>query len=67
MFMKRGMENMGVDAYGIACAIMDSAREYDEKYSNMPDDEFDKALFDRMLERLLGEPVDKDIDPDTAA
>ena len=67
MFMKRGMENMGVDAYGIACAIMDSAREYDEKYSNMPDDEFDKALFDRMLERLLGEPVDEDIDPETAA
>jgi hypothetical protein len=33
----------------------------------MPDDEFDKALFDRMLERLLGEPVNEDIDPETAA
>ena len=67
MFMKRGMEIMGVDPYSIACAIMDSAREYDEKYSGMPDDEFDKALFDRMLERLLGEPVDEEIDPETAA
>ena len=67
MFMKRGMENMGVDAGDIAFAIMDYAKECDERFAVMPEDELDQLMFNRMLESLLGERLDEKIDPETAA
>jgi hypothetical protein len=67
MFMKRGMENMGVDAGDIDFAIMDYAKECDERFAVMPEDELDQLMFNRMLESLLGERLDEKIDPETAA
>lgn len=55
MFVKRGMEKMGVDPGDVAFAIMDYAKECDERYMNMLEDEFDQMVFNRILEELLGD------------
>ena len=67
MFMKRGMEGMGVDAGDIAFAIMDYARECDERFQSMPEEELDEMIFNRLLEALLGDRIEDKIDPETAA
>lgn len=67
MFMKRGMEGMGVDAGDIAFAIMDYARECDERFQSMPEEELDEMIFNRVLEALLGDRIEDKIDPETAA
>jgi hypothetical protein len=46
---------------------MDYAKECDERFAVMPEDELDQLMFNRMLESLLGERLDEKIDPETAA
>lgn len=57
MFIKRGMEEVGIDPTDIAFAITDSAKEFDERFMKMPQDEFDEYMFNKILGRLLGEDI----------
>lgn len=52
MFVKRGMIYAGVDPDDIAMAISDTAKEYNERFMKMPEDELLEMMHMRVMEKL---------------